>query len=268
MNCDADGDVQVLSTDDVAKKPPCNSSGSVINSRKTSVMLHTANIPLLDSCDDDWTWNPREKSHEVKLSGGENNRTAQFHPNWSNGTAGIRGTKELQAGSRYYWEITIPSRVFGTSMMLGVGTKKTRLHIDAFVNIIGEDDQGWGLSHRGLLWHNGKSRKYTKPFKENESTKVGILYDGVKGTLTYYKDGVCLGEAFSGLNQLNNDLYPMVASTAARTEMRIGVRKRSFTSLQDRCRVIIAKRLRTRQCLDELFLPTQLKSFIGECMKT
>ncbi|XP_072026314.1 SPRY domain-containing SOCS box protein 3-like [Amphiura filiformis] len=229
-------------------------------------MLSTE-IPLLDSCDDDWTWNVREKSHEVKLSG-EKKRTAQFHPNWSNGTAAVRGNKVLQNGARYYWEIVIPSRVFGTSMMLGVATKKARLHIDAFVNIIGEDDQGWGLSHRGLLWHDGKSRKYTKPFKENESTKIGIMFDGIKGTLTYYKDGVSLGEAFTGLNHVKEDLYPMVASTAARTEMRIGVRKRSYSCLQDRCRVLIAKRLRTRRCLDVILLPKQLKSYVADYMQT
>ena len=260
MNCDDAGETTAVTEDDdvaTSKKTPCI---------ENPVMLDT-DIPLLDSCEDDWTWNIREKSHEVKLCG-ENNRTAQFHPNWSNGTAGIRGTKVLQRGARYYWEIVIPSRVFGTSMMVGVGTKKSRLHIDAFVNIIGEDDQGWGLSHRGLLWHDGKSKRYTKPFKENESTKIGILFDGIKGTLTYYKDGACLGEAFSGLNLVKEDLYPIVASTAARTEMRIGTRRRSFSSLQDRCRVLIARRLRTQKCLEVLLLPKQLKTYIADCMKT
>jgi hypothetical protein len=33
-------------------------------------------------------------------------------------------------------------------MMFGVGTKKARLHVDAFVNMLGEDDQSWGLSHK------------------------------------------------------------------------------------------------------------------------
>ncbi len=34
-------------------------------------------------------------------------------------------------------------------MMFGVATKRARLHVDAFVNILGEDNQSWGLSHKG-----------------------------------------------------------------------------------------------------------------------
>jgi SPRY domain-containing SOCS box protein 3 len=37
-------------------------------------------------------------------------------------------------------------------MMFGIATKKARVHADAFVNIIGEDEHGWGLSHKGKAW--------------------------------------------------------------------------------------------------------------------
>jgi hypothetical protein len=33
-------------------------------------------------------------------------------------------------------------------MMFGVGTKKARLHVDAFVNMLGEDEHSWGFSHK------------------------------------------------------------------------------------------------------------------------
>ena len=56
-------------------------------------------------------------------------------------------------------------RIFGTSMMFGVGTHSARLHVDAFVNMLGEDSRSWGLSHKGFLWHAGKQRQYTKPFR-------------------------------------------------------------------------------------------------------
>lgn len=39
--------------------------------------------------------------------------SACFHPNWSKGTAAIRGTRILNHG-RYYWEIHVSHRVFGT----------------------------------------------------------------------------------------------------------------------------------------------------------
>ena len=83
--------------------------------------------------------------------------------------------------------------------MFGIGTQKARLHVDAFVNMLGENEDSWGLSHKGCLWHNGSYRHYTKNFKENISTTIGILFDGIAGTLTYFKDGVNLGVAFTGM---------------------------------------------------------------------
>jgi len=117
-------------------------------------------------------------------------------------------------------------------MMFGVGTKKARLHVDAFVNMLGEDDQSWGLSHKGFLWHSGKHRQYTKPFRENVATTVGIFFDGIAGTITYFKDGASLGVAFNGLEEVTEPLYPIVCSTAAKTEMSLGIMKREFVSIQ------------------------------------
>lgn len=87
-------------------------------------------------------------------------------------------------------------------MMFGIGTRKAKLHADSFKNMLGEDFNGWGLSHKGLIWHGGIGLRYTKCFKENQATTIGILFDGIDGTLTYYKDGQCLGVAFRGLNKV------------------------------------------------------------------
>ncbi len=87
-------------------------------------------------------------------------------------------------------------------------------------------------SFQGFLWHGGKLRQYTKPFRENVATTVGIFFDGIAGTLTYYKDGVSLGVAFDRLNEIAEPLYPIVCSTAAKTEMSLGVMKREFVSIQ------------------------------------
>lgn len=68
--------------------------------------------PLRHGCKDSWSWSKRDRSQEVRLSGNEN-RTVHFHPNWSKGTAGVRGTRILNNG-RYYWELEVSQRVFGT----------------------------------------------------------------------------------------------------------------------------------------------------------
>ena len=219
-------------------------------------------VSLKDGCVARWTWNKTDKSHEVRLHG-KRHQTAHFHPNWSNGTAGVRGSLPLNYG-RHYWEIRVSQRIFGTSMMFGIGTKKARLHVDAFVNLIGEDGQSWGLSHKGLLWHNGKCRLYTDPFKENEAITIGLLFDWHSGNLTYFKDGESLGVAFTGLSQVEDYLYPIVCSTAAKTEMTLGIRRRSFFSLQDRCRAAILTRLHRDNEIDILPLPNPMREFLRQ----
>ncbi|XP_055636936.1 SPRY domain-containing SOCS box protein 3 [Toxorhynchites rutilus septentrionalis] len=244
-------------------------SGSVQMDANESVEVDNSNHyrgdrPLQNGCEDKWSWSKRDRSKEVWLSGA-NNRTVHFHPNWSKGTAGIRGTRVLNNG-RYYWELSVSQRVFGTSMMFGIGTKKARLHVNAFTNLLGEDKNGWGLSHKGLLWHAGSARNYTKRFKENQATKIGILFDGIAGTLTYYKDEVCLGIAFRGLNEIREPLYPIVCSTAAKTEMVLTEMRRDFVNLQDRCRALIIKYAKSREKLDRLNLPYCITNYLAEAL--
>lgn len=210
-------------------------------------------------------------------------KSACFHPNWSKGTAAIRGTRILNHG-RYYWEIHVSERVFGTryfvwsfngkyekinysflhcdSMMFGVGTKEARLHANKFINMLGEDSNGWGLSHKGLLWHGGTGLHFTKRFTENQATRIGLLFDGISGTLTYYKDGRCLGIAFRGLNEIQEPLYPIVTSTAAKTEMTLAEARRDFVNLQDRCRAEILKRVKTTEQINQLELPFQMTRYL------
>jgi hypothetical protein len=72
--------------------------------------------PLSTGCEDHWSWNKNDKSHEVRLYGPKQ-RIAHFHPNWSNGTAGVRGTRVLNGG-RYYWEINVSQRKGTNSLCL------------------------------------------------------------------------------------------------------------------------------------------------------
>ncbi|CAL4200105.1 unnamed protein product, partial [Meganyctiphanes norvegica] len=144
--------------------------------------------PLLNGCQAYWKWSTQDKSQEVRLYA----RSALFHPNWSHGTAAVRGSSPLQGSNHYYWEVEVSQRLFGTAVMFGVCTSKARLHADAFVNLVGEDEHGWGMSHKGTVWHGGKSRPYTQPFRENRPTTVGVLLDVDNNRLGFYKDGIWL----------------------------------------------------------------------------
>jgi SPRY domain-containing SOCS box protein 3 len=152
-------------------------------------------------------------------------------------------------------------------MMFGIATKKARLHIDSFVNLLGEDEHSWGLSHKGILWHGGKSRPFCRPFKENESTVVGVLFDGVQGTLSFYRDGVSLGVAFARLDRCQEPLFPAVSSTAAKTEMTLGVTMKAFDSLEDRCRSVVARLLEVDDDIERLPLPKTVKADLHSMVK-
>ncbi len=66
------------------------------------------------------------------------------------------------------------------------------------------------------------------------------------------------------LFQVEDPIYPIICSTAAKTEMALGVTKREFLSIQDRCRSIILRHLTSEDQIEELELPRTLKRFISE----
>ncbi|KAL8560727.1 hypothetical protein ACOMHN_046410 [Nucella lapillus] len=247
--------------------PPSLSLGLYQDNNPEPVRAKSPPLPPMfrHGCRYYWRWSMRYKSGEVTLTAPERT-TAVFHPNWSNGTAGVCGTKPINHGV-YYWEIQISNRLFGTSMMFGVATRKACLHMGSFCNLLGKDRHSWALSHKGLAWHKGRSVDFCPPFAENQAVCVGMVYDATEGTLTYYKDGVSLGVAFRGLNLVEEDLYPALCSTAARTEMTLGVTRRAFRSLQDRCRAAVARQLRRvgrAREVEKLPLPGALCRYISE----
>ncbi|KAG9260980.1 SPRY domain-containing SOCS box protein 3 [Astyanax mexicanus] len=182
-----------------------------------------------------WEWDTEGKSPDACLS--SCHQSVYFHISpllESQGTAGVRGTRGFTHGE-HYWEIEFLEPLYGSSVMVGVGTLNARLHAEGqFINLIGMDTESWGLSYKGFLWHNGRSRKYTEPFYDR-NTVIGVLLDRTAGTLTFYKNGKNLGLAFSDLDRVASALYPMVSSTAPETELQLGLRTSRLSSLQEHC---------------------------------
>ncbi|XP_035252468.1 SPRY domain-containing SOCS box protein 3 isoform X1 [Anguilla anguilla] len=213
-----------------------------------------------------WEWDASSKSPAAQLS--PCRQAVYFHTNMlleSEGTAGVRGTKGFTHGE-HYWEIEFSEPPYGTSVMVGLGTKKALLHTGGyqFINLLGMDEESWGLSYKGVLWHGGRSRKYTEPFYD-KMTVIGVLLNLDAGTLGFYRDGLSLGPAFSGLHEVGAPLFPLVSSTAPETEVQLGVRTTRLVSLQERCLNAIAQSLGSRTPLgsrgpqDSLPLPPSLR---------
>ncbi|XP_032183162.1 SPRY domain-containing SOCS box protein 3 isoform X1 [Mustela erminea] len=178
----------------------------------------------------DWVWDDLNKSSATLLSC--DNRKVNFHMEYSCGTAAIRGTKELGEG-QHFWEIKMTSPVYGTDMMVGIGTSDVDLdkYHHTFCSLLGRDEDSWGLSYTGLLHHKGDKMSFSSRF--GQGSIIGVHLDTWHGTLTFFKNRKCIGVAATKLQ--NKKFYPMVCSTAAKSSMKVIRSCASMTSLQYLC---------------------------------
>ncbi|CAI5659149.1 SPRY domain-containing SOCS box protein 3 isoform X2 [Oreochromis niloticus] len=193
----------------------------------------------------DWVWDDHCKSSGAFLSC--DNRKVSFHSDYSCGTAAIRGNKELADG-QHYWEIKMTSPVYGTDMMVGVGTSEVNLEKFKynFGSLLGHDEDSWGLSYTGLFQHKGDKIKFSSRF--GQGSIIGVHLDTWHGTLTFYKNRHCIGVAATRLH--NKKLYPMVCSTAAKSSMKVMRACYTPTSLQYLCCARLRQML---PCCPDLF---------------
>uniref|UniRef100_A0A2K5Q6Z2 SPRY domain-containing SOCS box protein 3 n=1 Tax=Cebus imitator TaxID=2715852 RepID=A0A2K5Q6Z2_CEBIM len=170
----------------------------------------------------DWVWDDLNKSSATLLSC--DNLKVSFHM-VSCGTAAIRGTKELGEG-QHFWEIKMTSPVYGTDMMVGIGTSDVDLdkYCHTFCSLLGRDEDSWGLSYMGLLHHKGDKTSFSSRF--GQGSIIGVHLDTWHGTLTFFKNRKCIGVAATKLQ--NKRFYPMVSMKVTRSCA-------SATSLQYLC---------------------------------
>ncbi|KAM9539996.1 SPRY domain-containing SOCS box protein 3-like isoform 1-T1 [Salvelinus alpinus] len=180
--------------------------------------------------DFDWVWDDSNRSTATLMTC--DNRKVNFHTEYSCGTAAIRGSKELADG-QHFWEIKMTSPVYGTDMMVGIGTCDVNLdkYRHTFCSLLGKDDDSWGLSYTGLLHHEGDKVNFSSRF--GQGSIIGVHLDTWHGTLTFFKNRKCIGVAATALQ--NKRFYPMVCSTAAKSSMKMIRSCFTPTSLQYLC---------------------------------
>ena len=66
----------------------------------------------IDYC---WFWDEKNKSDDVLVH--NYGTEAYFHPDYSCGTAAIRGSRQFREGEEHYWEVQMSSAVYGTDMV-------------------------------------------------------------------------------------------------------------------------------------------------------
>lgn len=207
----------------------------------------------------EWVWDDGFVSNRVHLQ--NYNKDVKFHKNHSYGTSLICGTEPMSC-NQHYWEVKMISEVYGTDMMVGVGTKNTNMkhYNDIFCSLLGIDEESWGFSYKGLFQHNGEYEDYEPGF--TQGSIIGVHLDMWNGTLSFYKNGEYLGIASRGLK--GKTLYAMASSTAAQSKMRI-VRSCSFpSSLQFLCCTALRELIHPeKNVLDSINIPAGLKQFLA-----
>lgn len=210
-----------------------------------------------------WLWNRSTLTNNARMS--PNGREVLFHPSLSRGTAAVRSCTAISEGV-CTWSVRMGPSTYGTDMVLGVCTEELDLsqHINRYKSLVGDDEHGWGLSYRGVRKHNGIERPGPhSAFGAN--AVVTLQLDTSRRRLSVSVDGSPMKAAFDDVcGRGHCPLYPVVCSTAASTRIRLQRSELIGLSLAHICLRTIRYAIRSRSDIDELPLPTLMKS----CLKS
>ncbi|XP_025196145.1 SPRY domain-containing SOCS box protein 3-like [Melanaphis sacchari] len=196
-------------------------------------LKNSANYQRLNTNDDmEWGWDTLESTADANIS--DDTFNVLIHPNSSRGTGAVRGDKPFVPGHIYYWEIKVDGSPMATDMIVGVGTKDFDLESskNEFTSLIGSDKKSWGYSYKGVKHHDGETLIYGQKYDQGDAL-IGVRLDMSRGTLEFFLNRVPLGVAFEKLDNVN--LYPMVCSTACRTNFTIKYCRSLPVNLQFYC---------------------------------
>lgn len=219
----------------------------------TKETAEAANIPFKNHKLLNLKWSPPTTQTTTAETGTEqpshlissDSKTVCFHPYCAGcfETNAVRATQPLRRNAYTYWEISLKeSTCQGTSVMIGVGTAQASLNSIGYLNLIGIDKCSWGLSNKGQLWHDNVCTSFCSEDEifATPDCRIGCLFDGYTGRITYFKNGKLLNPqqacAFADLPVKRCDLYPMVSSTVAKSVLRLECAYESFPTLKDLCR--------------------------------
>nr|XP_027218331.1 SPRY domain-containing SOCS box protein 3-like [Penaeus vannamei] len=241
---------------------------SFITSQNNSFCEHVDQETISCSCGEEekefaWVWSTREQGGQAgSVVLGPDQRQISFNPEYSSGTAAVRGCEALPIGHHHYWELKMTSAVYGTDIMVGVCTAKFDLKhaVHRFCSLLGRDHESWGYSYTGGVQHGGKFKPYGPRW--GKGSIVGLHLDSWRGTLEFYLNRKPLGVAFVGLQ--NKEVYPIVTSTSAHSGMKLVSSCTFPVSLQCLASEVVCKQLceKMKVRVEDLPLPPGLRTFI------
>ncbi len=225
----------------------------------------TGSQESLSQCEEEvfeWCWSDAHHGREVSIHTDKHKIT--FHPNNSNCTSAIRGTKILRKNMEHYFEVEMHSPFFGHARQIGIGSEHTELENNSldFSPLIGKDQSSWGVNYDGTKFHAGKKDKYVSVDPDKYGTiRVGVLYDSYYGTLSYKFNGKWGGVAFDRVIT-NLNLYPMVCSSSVNSVFTLTHCCSVVMSLKGLCRGVIRQNIQNDKDYEKLSIPHHIKAYL------
>lgn len=168
---------------------------------------------------------------------------------------------------QWFWEIETTG-LRENACVWGIGKKKEQCH--SYDHQIGQGES-WGMDNYGfLLAGNNYGLPASVPNRELRSKKVQILFDGVLGTLTYFREGKKVGvrSSLSHLDLITSPLYPCISMTHT-THDRESIIKAKFINVRVQfpplthlARKAIIPYLKRKKSVSQLELPICLRKFL------
>jgi hypothetical protein len=166
------------------------------------------------------TLNPLDNGG-LTLSDGNLNATTS-----SAGDLTVRGTVGVSSG-KWYWEIT------ATNLVASSGDKRSTIGISllntTLPSFVGSNATSWAyINHNGQKTTNNAAQSYGASWATGDV--IGVAFDADAGSLTFYKNGVSQGIAYSGL--ASNVYTPAInlAASGAAEAANFGQRAFAYTA--------------------------------------
>lgn len=120
------------------------------------------------------------------------------------------------SSGKWYWEITPTS---ASSHLHGICTGQYNLAG------VGQDAYGWGYLQIGTKYNNNSAVAYGAAYTTGDV--IGVAFDADNGTLTFYKNNVSQGVAYSGLT--SGPYFPAFSLNAGSANSNFGQRPFAFS---------------------------------------
>jgi len=146
------------------------------------------------------TLNPLQLGANITLSNGNLDGS---QPSGAGTSTGATGTIGLSSG-KWYWETTVNTRPSGTYTAIGIASSSWRQ-----TSNLTASDPVWIYYGFGTKQGNGSETAYGASYGVGDV--AGVALDADSGTLTFYKNGVSQGTAFTGLT--SGPYFPIVGKS-------------------------------------------------------